>query len=93
MTNCRDINDLSSKLNCEEMGGNNLEISEQNVSLDMHRDMHITSVMFTVGGVAGLFFLVAFCYGAWRLCRSSMREEAARHLGQGESPFNRRNPA
>lgn len=95
MTNCKSINDLAARLACEEddkMGGNNLEVSEQNVTLDMHRDMHLTSVMFTVGGVAGLIFLVAFCFGAWKLCRSSMREEAAR-LRQGDQPFNKRNPA
>ena len=96
MSNCGSINDLEEKLACEEnnMGGNNLELSEQNVSIDMHRDLHMTSVMFTVGGVAGLIFVVAFCYGAWRLCRNSMREEAARlRQGAGEIPFNKRNPA
>ena len=81
---CKQTNNLAERLDCDQRTtttttmANQVNIANQELNLDLHKEMHNTTILLTLGGVAGLMFIGLFCLGMFKMCQMAWRRESER---------------
>lgn len=80
---CKSSNNLQERLKCTTEAppskptmSNKIEVQE--VTLDMHKELHNSTIMWSLGGMAGLLLLAIFCFMVYKLCATQWQRERER---------------